>query len=322
MGRKALTKEEFLEKAFEVHGDRYSYEKTEYIHSKKKVIVLCKIHGEFEQTPCIHMQGGGCKACRNADFSNKYSGPKRKSYSTSLSQSELNQNFITKAREVHGNSYNYSKVTYTSSTTPVCIICPVHGEFEQLPINHYKGGKCTKCNGTHALKYTTNEFIDIANKVHNYKYNYSKFEYLGTRETSNIICPEHGIFQQLPEVHLLGSSCPECASYGFKRNLPAILYYLSINNGEAYKIGITNTSLETRFGSDIKKIKVISTWKFMFGIDAYNAEQEILRNLRYFKYVGEPLLKVGNTELFNTCVLDKVNTILDNHKYTRSLVIT
>lgn len=318
MGRKALTKEKFLEKAFEVHGDRYSYEKTKYVHSKTKVIITCSIHGDFEQTPCIHMQGGGCRLCRNADFSNKYSGPKRNSYKSALSQFELVQAFITKAKSIHGNEYDYSNVEYSNSTTPVQIICPIHGEFSQLPISHYKGSKCPKCGSSHELKYTTKEFIEIAHKVHIEKYTYNKFEYLGTREYSTITCPIHGDFQQLPEVHLLGSGCPECACYGFKRNLPATLYYLAINDGEAYKIGVTNTSLKIRFGSDMNKIKVINTWEFCLGTDAYNAEQGILRSLKSFKYEGTPLLKVGNTELFNRCVLDRINAILDSHKYTRS----
>jgi len=40
------------------------------------------------------------------------------------------EEFIKRAREVHGNKYDYSKVNYVDSKTKVIIICPVHGEFE------------------------------------------------------------------------------------------------------------------------------------------------------------------------------------------------
>lgn len=322
MGRKTLTKEIFIEKSNIVHNNKYQYDKTVYVHSKKKVLITCPYHGNFEQTPCLHMQGSGCKLCRNEDFSNKYKGPKRSVYTTAFSQYELNAEFIKQAKATHGNRYNYDKSIYTDNSTPLIITCNIHGDFTQSPTIHYKGGNCVKCSCIYNLKYTTKEFVEIAMKIHSNKYDYSKFTYLGTREGSTILCPEHGEFTQLPEVHLLGSGCPECAVYGFKRNKPAILYYLSINNGEAYKIGITNTSLQTRFGSDMKKINILSEWEFSLGEDAYNIEQEIIRVLSNFKYSGPPLLKVGNTELFAVCVLDKIKTILDNRKCTSSLEIT
>ena len=49
------------------------------------------------------------------------------------------QNFIQKAREVHSNKYDYSKVEYENNRTPICIICPEHGEFWQTPSSHLRG---------------------------------------------------------------------------------------------------------------------------------------------------------------------------------------
>ena len=71
--------------------------------------------------------------------------------------------FILKAREIHGDKYDYSLVEYKNNKTKVCIICPVHGEFWQKPNNHLIGQGCPYCGGTH--KYTTNEFITKAREV-------------------------------------------------------------------------------------------------------------------------------------------------------------
>ena len=91
---------------------------------------------------------------------------------------------------------------------------------------------------------------------------------------------------------------------GFNPNKPAILYYLSINNGQAYKIGITNHSVEVRYSSkDLAKIKVINVIEYSNGKDAYKSEQLILKEYSYAKYEGDPLLESGNTELFTHDVL-------------------
>ena len=56
-----------------------------------------------------------------------------------------NEEFIKKAREVHGDKYDYSKVVYVNALTPVVIICPKHGEFLQRPSHHTDGRGCKKC---------------------------------------------------------------------------------------------------------------------------------------------------------------------------------
>ena len=57
------------------------------------------------------------------------------------------EQFIEKARQVHGDKYDYSKVEYVNSATKVCIICPEHGEFWQRPHNHLMGKGCCACAG-------------------------------------------------------------------------------------------------------------------------------------------------------------------------------
>jgi hypothetical protein len=57
---------------------------------------------------------------------------------------------------------------------------------------------------------TTEQFIEDAKKVHGDKYDYSLVDYINDRTKIKIICPEHGIFEQLPNSHLQGINCYFC----------------------------------------------------------------------------------------------------------------
>ena len=122
------------------------------------------------------------------------------------------QEFIRKAREIHGDKYDYSKVEYINNRTKVCIICPVHGEFWQIPYTHIKGFGCSRCGGTGKL--SLKEFIEKAREIHGDKYDYSKVEYKGMHTKVCIICPEHGEFWQKPCNHINKCGCPKC---GFEK---------------------------------------------------------------------------------------------------------
>ena len=54
---------EFINKAKEIHGDKYDYSKVIYENNLKKVIIICKEHQEFEQLPKTHKRGNGCVKC-------------------------------------------------------------------------------------------------------------------------------------------------------------------------------------------------------------------------------------------------------------------
>ena len=66
--------------------------------------------------------------------------------------------FIIRAKDIHGNKYDYSKSVYINAATKVCIICPEHGEFWQLPNNHLKGCGCPKCSNNDRI--SSNEYIN------------------------------------------------------------------------------------------------------------------------------------------------------------------
>lgn len=119
------------------------------------------------------------------------------------------EEFIRRAKEVHGDKYDYSKVEYKNSQTKVCIICPEHGEFWQIPNNHLRGANCGKCLGK---TMDTEYFKQCAKSIHGNKYDYSKVEYVNTFTEVTIICPIHGEFKQKPREHLSGCGCQKCGN--------------------------------------------------------------------------------------------------------------
>jgi len=193
--------DEFKLEATEIHEDKYDYSKVVYIDSETKVIIICKIHGEFEQLPSDHKKGKGCRECANIN--------------NGINKRCSIDNFIKKAREIHGNDkYDYSKVKYINSNSKVIIICPIHKEFEQRPSSHLHYG-CNQCGiveRANKKRYNTNDFILIAREIHgDDKYDYSKVVYIESRKKVIIICKTHGEFEQAPSGHLQGAGCNQCA---------------------------------------------------------------------------------------------------------------
>lgn len=123
------------------------------------------------------------------------------------------KDFIEKASMLYNNKYDYSLVKYINSNTKIKIICPEHGEFEQIPASHLRGNECRLCGISNAIikKSSTNiNFIKRADIIHNNKYNYSLTEYKHSKTKVIIICPVHGEFEQTPNAHLKGQNCPHC----------------------------------------------------------------------------------------------------------------
>jgi hypothetical protein len=105
MSNKRLTTVQFIERAKAIHGDKYDYSKVKYVNAHTKVKLICQIHGEFLQTPDRHLCGCDCKPC------------------SSTTRHTISQ-FITRARKIHGNKYDYSGSVYVNSHTKVNIMCP------------------------------------------------------------------------------------------------------------------------------------------------------------------------------------------------------
>ena len=194
---KKYTTESFIKRAKEVHGDKYDYSKVSYVDSQTKICITCPKHGDFWQTPNMHLSKNGCPECFN----------ERRNKEKRLTK----EKFVERANIIHDQKYDYSKVDYVNIATKVCIICPEHGEFWQTPNDHIncKHG-CPKCSHR-SFKKTTNEFIEESKRIHGDKFDYSKVEYKNENTPVCIICPEHGEFWQTPHSHLLGNGCRKCS---------------------------------------------------------------------------------------------------------------
>ena len=284
----ALTKTEVINRFKNIHGDRYIYDNfTEYKDTKSKIIITCKIHGNFEQVVNDHFSGQNCPECAQLS---------RKSKQTSSKEV-----FIEKAISKYGVLYNYDKVHYVKSSEKVEIVCVNHGSFWKTPNKHLLGQGCPKCGKAH--RRTQEDFVQDSISTHGTVYDYSKSIYKNVDSPLIIICPIHGEFKQTPYAHInKGCGCPSCSKYGFKYHNKAILYYLKISYKENifYKIGITNKSVEERFSLiDLNKIEVLKTKEFSTGYEAFSIEQRIIKAHKMYRYTGEPILSSnGNTELF------------------------
>jgi len=198
------TKDQFIEKSRKVHCDRYDYSKVEYVNSKSKVTIICKIHGEFLQVPSDHyLSGCGCQECDTT-----------KRLTTEL--------FIQKSNVYHNNKYDYSKSIYGKNNyVKVVIICPHHGEFAQTPWAHMRGQGCPDCCNNQ--RSTTKEFIEKSNLKHNNLYDYSLVKYKTKKDKVIIICPNHGRFDQKAYVHLQGHGCSICNNSKLEIHLRKLL---------------------------------------------------------------------------------------------------
>lgn len=189
------TTETFIKRAKEVHGDRYDYSKTIYVNSGIMVEINCKEHGLFIQHPNSHLYGHGCHKCKCNN------------------QTLTKEQFVNKAKLIHGDVYNYDKVDYKHTKTSIIITCYKHEDFKILPARHLKGIGCRDCiveNDPLAKISTTWQFIQKAKLVHGNLYDYSFVEYQYTDKPIIIICSVHGNFRQKPHGHLSGEGCRKC----------------------------------------------------------------------------------------------------------------
>ena len=226
----------FISKANKIHKNRYDYSKVNYINAKTKVTIICSEHGEFQQTPSNHLSNYNCQKCAK-NF-----------------QLDTNS-YIEKAKVIHNDKYDYSKVEYVNTDTQIIIICREHGEFIQIPDFHInrKCG-CPKCSNN--VKLNILEFIEKAEKIHGNKYDYSKVEYVNNYTSVIIICKKHGEFLQKPFVHLLQHGCPSCINkteYKFYEKIKEI--YPTIKR--QYKVEWCKNKQRLPFDFAIEELKII-----------------------------------------------------------------
>lgn len=281
-----LDKDDFINKARALHGNKYIYDEVEYINASTPVKVICPEHGAFYPTPRHHaIEGTGCSKCR-----------KRKSTKQIIKKSteELNKERLTKwiqkSSELHNNKYDYSLVTKLEKLQDkVSIICPIHGIFIQMAGAHSgkQARECPKCARSlvgDKNKISQEEFEKRAREVHGKIYSYGKYN--GMHHYIEVNCPKHGIFKVTPHNHLNGCGCPTCSSSTGENFIRGYLENNNIKYKSQYRINLKK---------EIKTIKLLVAdflvkYNNQLYIIEYNGRQ-------HYEYI--PFFHKGGKSEFN-----------------------
>lgn len=205
--KKYKNNEDFKNDIIDVHGEKYDLSRVDYKSLYKKVTIGYR-GSWFDISPCVLLKGG-----EPIKIAMKKMGIKKRM---------TTDQFIQKARKIYGDKYDYSKVKYIDSHTPVCIILhefdyvtdTEYGEFWVSPNKHLMGGEHPKLSGR---GYTKDELIYYFNKIHRNKYDYTQIV-VHTQKKQPIICPQHGVFYQSLYKHKNGEGCPKCGGKLQKKN--------------------------------------------------------------------------------------------------------
>lgn len=302
-----------------VHNYKFDYSLVDTSKTTDKISIICHAHGIFKQTINHHKKSGGCPTC---------------SYNECRISTEQ---FIEKANSVHNFKYDYSLVNLTKgSKENICIVCPVHGEFQQPAGSHMNGKGCRFCGYDKSIssryaEYTTERFIELAKETHGERYSYEHSIYTNTETKLKIICSIHGIFEQRPLCHTRGKGCVKCrndnTTYNFVqkyRDNPELgnklgkVYILEIfdANERFLKLGITSDKVGRfkKYRMDFKKIGY--EFKILFEYDTTNyasamSENDIFKDMRIKGNIYIPNKNFsGKSECLILSCLDELTGII------------
>ncbi len=175
-----------------IYGEKFTYDKSEFINHKTKIVITCPEHGDFERFPNNYLKRKqACRECGKEEI---------------RINNEIK--FIEKSNEIHDGFFTYDNVKYIGSNINVIITCPIHGDFEQKPRCHASGDGCPKCADNNKL--TIEDYFKRCNEKYDNGYIYDFSTYKNTRSIINITCTKHGIFYREAWDHMNGAGCPEC----------------------------------------------------------------------------------------------------------------
>ena len=328
----------FIKRAKAMHGEKFDYSQTEYIHAKSKVKIICPIHGDFLQTPDKHLakNSKGCQKCwsdiriimvKNIHKERKNNGkpPLKKIVSGPI--------FLEKCKITFGNKFSYDMENYNGLVgNEISITCPNHGVFLMQPRAHLLGHGCKDCAKVkfkESMTFSYDNAVQQFNEKFNFEYDYpesNRVTYKNKKSIIEVICKTHGPFIKKAQKHLTGQGCFQCRVEemirtnvlvgGYSEELftnkpeikdcPAFLYYLRINDGQFYKIGISRVSIDNRIKSAKSKARRYNETIEIDLVYSENAtlyecflkEQSILNQFNYCR-----VFKPWSTELFSENVL-------------------
>ena len=251
-----------------------------------------------------------CKPCHN-----KEKGAKLKKKNGTL--------FEKRARLIHGDTYDYSKVNYIDANTKVEIICPIHGSFWQRPVSHLQGCGCSTCGyqiPSKSLQSNKEEFIAKAREIHGNTYTYENFVYKDAKTKSYITCPIHGDFLQHPNGHLTGRGCPECGKRSKGEDF--IRNYLTEHNIDfdpQHKFKGCRDKRLLPFDFYLPDYNMCIEYQ---GIQHYDKNMQFMRNEAKYNYtikhdkIKKQYCKYNNIKLeiipYNIDLQDKLDNLFEN----------
>jgi len=305
-----FNRETFIKKAKSIHGNnKYDYTDVVYTGDKGLVDIKCLKHNTlFTKRAGKHIQGQGCPVCSEETRVQKRIQAKASS-------------FIQKVKDIHGDLYDLKDLVYTGRRNKVTLGCKVHGKVEVLAssiLHSVSPAGCPKCARERTIAFHTGNLDtfkqSIIGKYGKEVYSYQDTVYVNAKTPIKVQCLHcKEDIESTPDNLLTRNYSCSCVPIhtpgGFKDYLPGILYYLKVTDSEnvtSYKIGITNRTVEERYGAaDMAKIEIIKTWDYVKGLDARKEEKRILDNFRVYKVSSayNPLQN-GNTELFDRDVLE------------------
>lgn len=291
----------YLDKASLTHNGKYDYSLIEEVtNCKDKVSIICPTHGLFYQTLAEHSDGAGCVKCIRE--------------SNGIKSRSSVESFLSKARAIHGDKYDYSNIEYKGSKSYLNIICPDHGQFVQRVDHHLTTSGCPRCGDVlkrDCFSSTRDEFIGKSVDIHGNKYDYSLVDYFNSQTKVTIVCPVHGEFRQVPNSHLSGNGCSSCGKYGYQPQNSGSFYILRITE-DVIKFGITCNMprrLREIKRSTVFDVDIIHCFDFDDGSIALRVEQDIRNDPSIVRnVVNKADMKEGMSE---TTYLSNISKILE-----------
>ena len=210
----------FVHRASERHANRFDYSISRWIGVTKPIEVICRQHGPCVTTPKSHLANpsGGCPRCREERIRN--------------ARRLTTDQFVRRAREVHGERYDYHLVQYTGTKVPVVIVCREHGPFRMKPCRHLSGRGCRKCIFRKLGKERRLPFWEFVERVVNThganRYDYELKDFVNLHSKIPIHCPKHGRFVQSLANHLKGTGCPHCIQSAGEQRIRETLQMLGV----------------------------------------------------------------------------------------------
>lgn len=281
----------FIEKATELHENKYVYYPEDYFCSRTLTKIFCTIHKEdFYQRPSAQLQGQGCPLCGKED--------------SITNSTHTTENFIEKAKAVHGDKFDYNKTIYSNAFCRLIITCKIegHGDTTLTASNHLQGQGCKVCSSQNS---NTGEFISKSKTLYDYL-SYDEVNYVDNRTKVKIRCNLHSCdFYVTPLYHLSVQKCCGCPECGIQNvGRWSISKVLNTPNLES-KIGYLYRGKLSTFPEDVFKIGFTNSLRYREN--SYRADllpyPDV--NFYYISHLELPYLMAFKLEVFIKKLLSK-----------------